>query len=102
MSEASATEPNAAPEAPDEAGTMAKAYQPTSVEPAVQRRWLAADVFAPDGGEARGRDAREGNQEIAASLQDGRTVSSLPHWIFCVLPVRPLKRTSSLLSKSLP
>ena len=32
---------------------MAKAYQPAEVEPAVYARWLAADVFAPDGAGSR-------------------------------------------------
>jgi valyl-tRNA synthetase len=31
------------------AGGMASAYRPAEVEPAVYERWLAADVFAPDG-----------------------------------------------------
>jgi valyl-tRNA synthetase len=45
----SATEPATA------AAAMAKAYQPAQVEPAVQARWLAADVFAPDGAGSRAR-----------------------------------------------
>jgi valyl-tRNA synthetase len=34
---------------------MAKVYQPAEVEPAVYARWLAADVFAPDGAGSRAR-----------------------------------------------
>ncbi|HKZ90527.1 MAG TPA: valine--tRNA ligase [Candidatus Limnocylindrales bacterium] len=34
---------------------MARAYQPAEVEPAVYERWLAADVFAPDGSGSRAR-----------------------------------------------
>jgi len=38
---------------------MAKAYQPADVEPAVYRRWLEADVFAPDGAGSRARSTAE-------------------------------------------
>jgi valyl-tRNA synthetase len=33
----------------DAPAPMAKAYQPAEVEPTIYERWLAADVFAPDG-----------------------------------------------------
>ncbi len=60
MSEASAT-PSGAGEAsrplpsPQGPAPMAKAYQPAHVEAAVYARWLAADVFAPDGAGSRAR-----------------------------------------------
>ncbi len=38
---------------------MAKAYQPSVVEPAVYQRWLEADVFAPDGAGSRARPTAE-------------------------------------------
>ena len=38
---------------------MPKAYQPAEVEPAVYQRWLAADVFAPDGAGSRARPTAE-------------------------------------------
>ena len=60
MSEASAA-PSGAGEAsrplpsPEGQAPMAKAYQPAEVEAAVYARWLAADVFAPDGAGSRAR-----------------------------------------------
>ena len=55
-----ATRPGASPEPTerptgDDGATMAKAYRPADVEPAVYARWLAADVFAPDGTGSRAR-----------------------------------------------
>jgi valyl-tRNA synthetase len=38
---------------------MAKAYQPADVEPSVFARWLAADVFAPDGAGSLARPNQE-------------------------------------------
>ena len=50
------TATEAGPTRPD--GRLAKAYQPSEVEPAVADRWDAADVFAPDGAGSRaGSDA---------------------------------------------
>ncbi len=37
---------------------MAKAYRPADIEPRVQERWLAADVFAPDGVGSRADQAK--------------------------------------------
>ena len=60
MSEASAA-PSGAGEAsrllpgPEGQAAMAKAYQPADIEAAVYARWLAADVFAPDGAGSRAR-----------------------------------------------
>ena len=34
-------------------GTLAKAYRPSEVEGSIYERWLAADVFAPDGAGSR-------------------------------------------------
>ena len=31
------------------AGEMASTYRPAEIEPEIYARWLAADVFAPDG-----------------------------------------------------
>jgi valyl-tRNA synthetase len=64
MSEASAQPPSAGeggsplPAATGQA-PMAKTYQPAEVEPAVYARWLAADVFAPDGAGSRARHTAE-------------------------------------------
>ncbi len=59
MTEASADQPDLAHGAGDDPEPMAKAYQPAAVEPAVQARWLAADVFAPDGAGSRARPTGE-------------------------------------------
>ena len=64
MSEASAQPPSAGEggsprPAPGGQAPMAKAYQPAEVEPAVYARWLAADVFAPDGAGSRARHTAE-------------------------------------------
>jgi valyl-tRNA synthetase len=40
-------------------GGLAKAYQPASTEAAIYERWLAADVFAPDGAGSRADPAKE-------------------------------------------
>ena len=48
-------EPTERPTGDDDGATMAKAYRPADVEPAVYARWLAADVFAPDGTGSRAR-----------------------------------------------
>src|SRR5687767_4756143 len=59
------TRPGAAPDPAAERGTseadgaMAKAYRPAEVEPAVYARWLAADVFAPDGNGSRARATQD-------------------------------------------
>jgi valyl-tRNA synthetase len=37
---------------------MAKAYRPADVEPDIYRRWLDADVFAPDGAGSRADESR--------------------------------------------
>ena len=34
-------------------GELPKAYAPAEFEPAIYERWLAADVFAPDGAGSR-------------------------------------------------
>ncbi len=60
MSEATAQPPGEGegdprlPSPPSQA-QMPKTYQPAEVEPAVYARWLAADVFAPDGAGSRAR-----------------------------------------------
>jgi len=64
MSEASAQPPSAGEggspsPAPGGQTPMAKTYQPAEVEPAVYARWLAADVFAPDGAGSRARHTAE-------------------------------------------
>ena len=64
MSEASAQPPSAGEggspsPAPSGQAPMAKTYQPAEVEPAVYARWLAADVFAPDGAGSRARHTAE-------------------------------------------
>ena len=64
MSEASAQPPSAGEgsspsPAPTGQAPMAKTYQPAEVEPAVYARWLAADVFAPDGAGSRARHTAE-------------------------------------------
>jgi valyl-tRNA synthetase len=52
--------PEAAPSrASDEPAGMPKVYVPAEVEPQVQARWSAADVFAPDGRGSRARPDRE-------------------------------------------
>src|SRR5262245_30306946 len=37
---------------------LAKAYQPSAFEGAIYERWLAADVFAPDGAGSRANDSK--------------------------------------------
>ena len=64
MSEASAQPPSAGEggspcRPPAGQAPMAKTYQPAEVEPAVYARWLAADVFAPDGAGSRARHTAE-------------------------------------------
>ena len=59
MTEASARQPSPKREARAEAAAMPKAYRPADVEPAVYDRWLAADVFAPDGAGSRARPLLE-------------------------------------------
>jgi valyl-tRNA synthetase len=41
----------------DDRAGLAKAYQPATVEAAIYERWLAADVFAPDGAGSRADQA---------------------------------------------
>jgi valyl-tRNA synthetase len=53
MSEASAAGTDAGERASAGPAPMPRAYQPAEVEPAVYERWLAADVFAPDGAGSR-------------------------------------------------
>src|SRR3990170_887884 len=55
MSEVSAGQPNTGQEDRGDPSAMARAYQPAEVEPLVYKRWLAADVFAPDGAGSRAR-----------------------------------------------
>jgi len=43
----------------DSAAEMAKTYRPADIEPRVQARWLAADVFAPDGVGSRADQAKQ-------------------------------------------
>ncbi len=40
-------------------GEMSRAYRPGQIEPAIYERWLAADVFAPDGAGSRARPDAE-------------------------------------------
>ena len=40
------------------AGRAAKAYRPGAFEAAIYERWLAADVFAPDGAGSRADPAK--------------------------------------------
>jgi valyl-tRNA synthetase len=42
-----------------QSGGLAKAYQPAEVEGPIYERWLAADVFAPDGAGSRADDSLE-------------------------------------------
>jgi valyl-tRNA synthetase len=42
-----------------QAGDMPKVYVPSEVEPDIQARWLAADVFAPDGSGSRALPDRD-------------------------------------------
>lgn len=59
MSEASATPSDAGHTRAAGSVPMPKAYQPAEVEPAIYERWLAADVFAPDGAGSRARPLLE-------------------------------------------
>ena len=38
---------------------LAKAYRPADFEGAIYERWLAADVFAPDGAGSRADETKE-------------------------------------------
>src|SRR5687768_4358589 len=40
-------------------GALSKVYMPAEVESAVYARWLAADVFAPDGNGSRARATQD-------------------------------------------
>ena len=44
---------------------LPKAYAPTEVETAIYQRWLAADVFAPDG--AGSRPTQRGRRSSSSS-----------------------------------
>ena len=51
-------------------GELAKTYTPSEVEGAIYERWLAADVFAPDGA---GLDRRSGRCRRSRSSSRRRT-----------------------------
>ena len=59
MSEASAEQSNERSAPQVGSAPMAKAYQPAEIEPSVYARWLAADVFGPDGAGSRARPTAE-------------------------------------------
>jgi valyl-tRNA synthetase len=52
-------DPHALPSAEGTTGEMARAYRPADVEPRIYERWLAADVFAPDGAGSLARPGLE-------------------------------------------
>ena len=66
MTQASAPEPIAEQETQMGSAPMPKAYRPAEVEPAVYARWLAADVFAPDGAGSRARPLLEPSESSDA------------------------------------